>query len=355
MFFLFSREILFLAIFYSRARFFSRFFCLPAIFISTHLLDLMKQFITLCTCGIVVSQRFPSFMPLLPRVVPFSNGGPLPSAQTASTIDETNPDLALLPFVSEENLEINQARSILRLMGYKADIHNMTSLERSAMHRVFVGFLTKGEVDSHAKWHTNHSIGGLDGPGSGIGIGGRHNQIIQRLRQYIGDWFHFPVWFPWTELPPENNLDPKFAQFGPRTTSNPRVTFPEMYNMKENGQMSILDFEDPDDLWRWIALTIHNSVHAAMGDPMEKSYRSPFDIDPFILWHWLLQLIEEVWKQSPNGQKWVQANPNHPLLHPLQSNFEDLSVYRNQGACPYKPFTPICQRLQEQQQLVHPL
>lgn len=266
------------------------------------------------------------------------------------------PDDSMLPSVSEESIQTNLDRATLRQMGYKPTIWNMSSIERSAMHRMFVGFLTTDLIVSHRDWHTRNSIGGLNGTGSGTLLGGKHHQILESLRRYIGSsWFRYPLWLPWTPLPPENDLDPKFAQFGPRTTSDPKLDVPPLFTTGENG-VTFLDFEDPDDLWRWIGLTIHNSIHAAFGNPMVNSARSPFDIDAFIMWHWFLQLIEEVWKMSPNGQEWVRLHPDHPLLHPMESSFENLDMYRQtEGACPSKPFAPVCQLLQARQNLVHPL
>jgi hypothetical protein len=197
---------------------------------------------------------------------------------------------------------------------------------------LYKAFTTQDVLDAHEAWHV------ANGPG---GIG---NKIIQFQGRPVQAGEHFlrahqdmevgdgmmsylkflhdhgwtgaqPVYLPNTDVPLECK-DPEPST--PIATRNPHIDVP-VWLSDQGGNVpapglapgrqvfKLSDFQTMDELGRAIGAKWHGSVHNTIGGVFA-SFRSP-EFEIFGPWHNLIDSYRAKWLTTPNGQKWLKANP----------------------------------------------
>ncbi len=200
------------------------------------------------------------------------------------------------------------------------------------------------DIQDHFDWHLRNGSGGqTQDPNTGKVIMGAGTAFLGFHRAMMNDFRRFALetngrsWLPISVVGPtipdslpdaeqvlnaiglpgeyfprdENPTDWGIPASLTVTGTGPGV-LPGTMSMDDIVHSILGDFENLDRLGRTIGAYYHKSYHQAVDGTMFFNY-SPSD-PIFYGWHALLDNIISNWLETPNGQAWAAANPDHPFL-----------------------------------------
>jgi hypothetical protein len=303
----------------------------------------------------------------LPSFAPFQAPPSMGRAATVTTEQEAE---LMFPEFQTKSPEAQRCSAFLASSPQVRDIHDLTNEQLHCVKVLSDEYVTKKILREHEQWHSMdngfgkpNSIGGTGGPATGSGFGGMHAVMLWLFERFIAPNFKLPIWLPNTRFPSQLTINEKYASLGVRSSqeSDPHVEIDGFFlGIPNEDGVSLFDCTNPDDVWRFIGLMVHNNVHANTGSVMRNSAVSVSDTAIFFFWHGTLQRLFEGWLACPNGQTWQATHPNHPL-HPnyLLRNpnpdihiFDKATPFVNDSPCQLSPSIPICAFLQKKQDFI---
>jgi hypothetical protein len=219
-------------------------------------------------------------------------------------------------------------------------VHQLSAFERSELAGLWTRWIAENNmVPYHENWHMVNGSGGTQGPGSGEafmvfhqemledflafarenassggGMGGNLRNLLAELTDGLPRWDTtrtLPVAFRHVNL---RAIGINWELPGWLLTEAEGGGQGQTTSVDGNEIAKLEDITDLDMLGRALGESgVHAIGHVRLGGQMAR-----FDsvaMPAFLLWHGLMVEITEAWYQTPNGERWLEQNPQAPRLN----------------------------------------